>query len=109
MQMLPEHIDFLQIKHLVPLQSKWLFKPLGYGEVFSSSMLNESPGIYCQKGQMEQVCDELVHFPVSFGFPCFHKGLGHALCCSSLFVINFHNFYHQGSLSSEFPELQKGT
>lgn len=83
MQMLPEHIDFLQIKHLVPLQSKWLFKPLGYGEVFSSSMLNESPGIYCQKGQMEQVCDELVHFPVSFGFPCFHKGLGHALCCSS--------------------------
>lgn len=72
-------------------------------------MLNESPGIYCQKGQMKQVCDEVVYFPISFGFLYFHKRLGRALCCSSLFVINFHNFYHQEMLSSQFPKLEKST
>lgn len=71
-------------------------------------MLNESPGIYCQKGQTEQVCDEIVYFAVSFAFLHFHKRLGHALYCSSLFVINFHSSYHQGSLTSQFPKLEKG-
>lgn len=70
-------------------------------------MLSKSPGIYCQKGRMEQVCDGIIYFGVSFRFLYFHKRLGHALCCSSLFVINFHSSYHQGSLTSQFPKLEK--
>lgn len=93
-------------KHWVSLQSKWLFKPLGYGELLKSPMLNGSSGRHCQKGQMEQVCDEIAYFAVSFGFVYFHRRLGHALYCSSLFIINFHSSYHQGSLIFQFPKLE---
>lgn len=57
---------------------------------------------------MEQVCDEIIYFAVSFGFFYFHKRLGHALGHSFLFVINFHSFYHQRSLTSQFSKLEKG-
>lgn len=59
------------------------------------------------KGKMKQVCDEIVFFAVSFGILYFHKRLGQALNCSSFFVTNFHSSYHQGSLTSQFPKLEK--